>query len=65
VALGLAFVIPASVSIMMVLGALLVWTVRMRRADLATRFAIAAAAGLIAGESTVGVVASFLSMASG
>jgi uncharacterized oligopeptide transporter (OPT) family protein len=65
VALGLAFVIPASVSIMMFLGALLVWTVRMRRADLATRFAIAAAAGLIAGESTVGVVASFLSMASG
>jgi uncharacterized oligopeptide transporter (OPT) family protein len=63
VALGLAFVIPASISIMMFLGALLVWLVTLRRAELAARFAVAAAAGLIAGESTVGVIASFLSMA--
>ncbi|MBT0961161.1 OPT/YSL family transporter [Denitromonas iodatirespirans] len=63
VALGLAFVIPASVSIMMCLGALLVALLGWLRPSLAARFAIAASAGLIAGESLVGVAAALLSMA--
>ncbi|HSH07778.1 MAG TPA: OPT family oligopeptide transporter [Burkholderiales bacterium] len=64
VALGLAFVIPASISLMMCLGALIAWAWLRWDARLANRFALAAAAGLIAGESIVGVVASFWEMAS-
>lgn len=63
VALGLAFVIPASISIIMALGALLAWLITARFPALAARFVIAAAAGLIAGESIVGVAASFWDMA--
>jgi uncharacterized oligopeptide transporter (OPT) family protein len=65
VALGLAFVIPASISIMMFLGALAAWIFAMRWEPLATRFTIAAAAGLVAGESIVGVAAALWSMAGG
>lgn len=64
VALGLAFVIPASVSLIMAFGALVAWLFAARSPALATRFVIAAAAGVIAGESIVGVAASFWDMAS-
>lgn len=57
-ALGLAFIIPASVSLMMAMGAILTWLVSARRRHLTERFAITAAAGLIAGESMMGVGAS-------
>lgn len=61
-ALGLAFVLPASTSMMMGLGAVLTWIVSRRWPSLTERFAITAAAGLIAGESIVGVGASFWEM---
>lgn len=61
-ALGLAFVLPASVSLMMALGAVLTWLVSCRWASLTERFAITAAAGLIAGESITGVGASLWQM---
>ncbi len=63
-ALGLAFILPASVSLMMTLGALLTALVRWRAPRLAERFALAAAAGLIAGESLAGVGAAFWQMLS-
>jgi uncharacterized oligopeptide transporter (OPT) family protein len=63
VALGLAFVIPASISLMMFVGAALSWALLAWNARFANRFALAAAAGLIAGESIVGVGASFWDMA--
>jgi len=59
VALGLAFVIPASLCFTMALGALAAWIVERRAPSLAARFTIAAAAGLVAGESLVGVAESF------
>ncbi|WP_227817587.1 OPT family oligopeptide transporter [Nitrogeniibacter aestuarii] len=62
VALGLAFVIPASISIMMCLGAVLVALLARWRPAWATRYAIAASAGLIAGESLTGVFSALLSM---
>jgi uncharacterized oligopeptide transporter (OPT) family protein len=61
-ALGLAFVLPASVSLMMALGAILTWLLSCRWPSLTERFAITAAAGLIAGESITGVGASLWSM---
>lgn len=61
-ALGLAFVLPASVSMMMGLGAVLTWLVSRRWPSITERFAITAAAGLIAGESITGVGASFWEM---
>jgi putative OPT family oligopeptide transporter len=54
-ALGLAFIIPASVSLMMAFGALLAWLFAARWGSLAERFVIVAAAGLVAGESMAGV----------
>lgn len=54
-ALGLAFIIPASISLMMVFGALLAWLFAARWGGLAERFVIVAAAGLVAGESMAGV----------
>ncbi len=57
-ALGLAFVIPASVSMMMAAGAILTWLVAAKRKEWAERFAITLAAGLIAGESMMGVASS-------
>jgi uncharacterized oligopeptide transporter (OPT) family protein len=65
VALGLAFVIPASICFTMALGALAARLLERRFPALAARFTIAAAAGLVAGESLVGVAASFISMARG
>jgi len=63
VAVGLAFVIPASISIMMCLGAVLVSALARWRPGWATRYAVAASAGLIAGESLTGVLSAFVSMA--
>ncbi len=57
-ALGLAFIIPASVSMMMAMGSILTWLVSIRRRQAAERFAVTVAAGLIAGESIMGVSAS-------
>lgn len=64
-ALGLAFVLPASVSLMMALGAVLTWLMSCRWPSLTERFAITAAAGLIAGESITGVGASLWAMVNG
>ncbi|MFJ4348723.1 OPT family oligopeptide transporter [Pseudomonas sp. NPDC089401] len=64
-ALGLAFILPASISLMMGLGAVVTWVVGWRCKSVAERFAITAAAGLIAGESIVGVGASFWEMVRG
>ncbi|MBK4997236.1 OPT family oligopeptide transporter [Pseudomonas sp. S37] len=61
-ALGLAFILPASISMMMGLGAVLTWLVSCRWPSITERFAITAAAGLIAGESIMGVGASFWEM---
>lgn len=61
-ALGLAFILPASVSLMMAAGAIMTWLVSLRRPRLAEQFALAAAAGLIAGESMTGVGASLWQM---
>jgi uncharacterized oligopeptide transporter (OPT) family protein len=47
----------------MAFGALVAWLITARFPALAARFVIAAAAGLIAGESIVGVAASFWDMA--
>jgi len=63
VALGLAFVIPASISVTMFFGAALVWALLGWKERFANRFALAVAAGLIAGESIVGVAASLWDMA--
>jgi uncharacterized oligopeptide transporter (OPT) family protein len=63
VALGLAFVIPASISLMMFTGAALAWALLAWNARFTNRFALAVAAGLIAGESIVGVAASLWGMA--
>jgi uncharacterized oligopeptide transporter (OPT) family protein len=57
-ALGLSFVLPASVSLMMASGAILAWLISLRWARLTEQYAITAAAGLIAGESITGVGAS-------
>jgi uncharacterized oligopeptide transporter (OPT) family protein len=62
-ALGLSFVLPASTSLMMALGAVLTWLVSQRWPHITERLAITAAAGLIAGESITGVGASFWAMA--
>jgi uncharacterized oligopeptide transporter (OPT) family protein len=63
VALGLAFVIPASICFTMCLGAIAVRLLQRRLPSLAARFTIAAAAGLVAGESLVGVAASIAGIA--
>jgi hypothetical protein len=53
-ALGLAFILPASVSGMMAAGAILAWLVSLRFPRLTERYAITAAAGLIAGKAWSG-----------
>jgi uncharacterized oligopeptide transporter (OPT) family protein len=57
-ALGLAFVIPTSISMMMFFGALLARIFEKRWPHLSAKFLMTAAAGLIAGESIVGVAES-------
>jgi uncharacterized oligopeptide transporter (OPT) family protein len=61
-ALGLAFILPASIALMMGLGAVLTWLASRRWPGTTERFAITAAAGLIAGESITGVGASLWAM---
>jgi len=62
-AVGLAFVLPASVSLMMSLGAVLTWLAGLRWPRLTREYAITVAAGLIAGESITGVGASLWQLA--
>ena len=62
-ALGLAMVIPASISITMFLGSLAGRLVQHYAPGLAQRFLIAAASGLIAGESLSGVARALLDIA--
>jgi uncharacterized oligopeptide transporter (OPT) family protein len=62
-AMGLAFVIPASTSIMMFTGAALAALAARLAPGLAARFTITVGAGLIAGESIVGVIAALGQMA--
>ena len=59
-AVWLAMVIPASLAITMFVGSLLALALERLRATLAQRFTIAAASGLIAGESLTGVAAALL-----
>ncbi|MCB1905782.1 MAG: OPT/YSL family transporter [Rhodocyclaceae bacterium] len=63
VAVGLAFVIPASISIVMFVGAALAALAARLAPDPARRFTVTVAAGLVAGESIAGVVAALMSMA--
>jgi uncharacterized oligopeptide transporter (OPT) family protein len=60
---GLAFVVPASISIIMSAGALLAWLITAWRPRFASRFLLAAAAGMVAGEGVAGVLSSFFNMA--
>jgi uncharacterized oligopeptide transporter (OPT) family protein len=55
--LGLAFVIPASTSITLFVGALLAWLLHRFAPGWAARFLLSIAAGLVAGESLYGVAA--------
>jgi uncharacterized oligopeptide transporter (OPT) family protein len=63
-ALGLAMVIPASISITMFLGSLVGKLLERFHTTLAQRFLIAAASGLIAGESLTGIVRALLGIVS-
>jgi putative OPT family oligopeptide transporter len=63
-AFGLAMVIPASISITMFLGSLVGKLLERYQPDLAQRFLIAAASGLIAGESLAGVARALLGIVS-
>tara|TARA_R110001599_G_C12276798_1_gene662637 strand:- start:5326 stop:5748 length:423 start_codon:yes stop_codon:yes gene_type:complete len=54
--LGLAFVIPASTSLTLFLGALLARTLSRFAPNWSARFLLSIAAGLVAGESLFGVV---------
>ena len=62
-ALGLAMVIPASISITMFFGSLIAKGLERYRPTLAQRFVIAAASGLIAGESLTGVARALIGIA--
>ncbi|EIC19668.1 OPT family oligopeptide transporter [Thiorhodovibrio frisius] len=64
-ALGFAFVIPASISLALCLGALLGVLARALAPDWQRRFLIVAAAGLVAGESLVGVLDALMQMLGG
>ncbi|GIU11440.1 MULTISPECIES: OPT family oligopeptide transporter [unclassified Shewanella] len=61
-AVGLAFVLPAHISLMLCIGALLSKLVRQLAPRWSKRFLIAIAAGCIAGESLVGVLGSLVFM---
>ncbi len=54
-AVGLAFVLPASVSLMMAFGALLAWLAARVAPGISGRYTLSVAAGLVAGESMMGV----------
>ena len=63
-AFGLAMVIPASISMTMFFGSLVAKLLERYQPDLAQRFVIAAASGLIAGESLTGVARALLGIVS-
>lgn len=60
--LGLAFIIPAWISISMFLGGVLSWALARRVPDWHRRFLVVLAAGLVAGESLAGVTHALLKM---
>ena len=62
-ALGLAFVIPASISLAMCLGAVMAALAARLAAGWAARFVLAIAAGLVAGESLAGIAAAMMDFA--
>jgi len=64
-ALGLAFVIPASISLAMCFGAVLAAVASRLAPGWAARFVLAIAAGLVAGESLGGIAAAMVSFARG
>ena len=64
-ALGLAFVIPASISLAMCLGAVLAAIAARVAPGWAARFVLAIAAGLVAGESLGGIAAAMVSFGRG
>lgn len=64
-ALGLAFVIPASISLAMCFGAVLAAIAARLAPGWAARFVLAIAAGLVAGESLSGIAAAMVSFARG
>jgi uncharacterized oligopeptide transporter (OPT) family protein len=61
-AFGLAMVIPASISITMFLGSLVAKVIERYKPSIAQRFLVAAASGLIAGESLSGVANALLAI---
>jgi len=61
--LGLAFIIPASISISLFLGALIGVFAGMISAEWKRKYLIVIAAGLVAGESLMGVLESLISIA--
>ncbi|MEC4726820.1 OPT/YSL family transporter [Shewanella sp. D64] len=61
-AMGLAFVLPAQISIMLFIGAVLAWFLRLLAPKWSQRFLLAIAAGCIAGESIAGVFGSIFSL---
>ncbi|MEX1362774.1 MAG: OPT family oligopeptide transporter [Nannocystaceae bacterium] len=61
--LGLAFVLPASSSLSFFIGGLVAWGVARRRPGALVTHAVPIAAGLIAGESLMGVVGALLTAA--
>lgn len=64
-AFGLAFVIPASNSISLFLGAAAAWLAARLAPTWSARFVIAIAAGLVAGESLMGVATALWQLATG
>ena len=62
-ALGLAFVIPASTSLGLFYGALLAYLLARLFRKWSAAYLVAGAAGLVAGESLMGVLLAALSMA--
>ncbi len=60
---GLAFIIPAWISITMFLGGLLGWVLERRVPEWHRRFLMVLAAGLVAGESLAGVLHALIQMA--
>lgn len=61
-AIGLAFVIPASISISMAFGAIIAFCLQRYLKSWSSRFLIVTASGLVAGESMTGVVSSVVSV---
>ncbi len=62
VAVGLAFVIPASIAIVMAAGAILATVAASIWPDAARRHTVTVAAGLVAGEGIAGVLAALVAM---